>query len=291
MKDIIQRAETKIKEIIKLCEEIKDELNMQSIWDMNNEYQSKQWISTSELICRKLSSRCNEIFELLQSSNLANTIGGKTKKEKLFAKGSLSAQDIDDIILIFDEFSRGLDNLEFALNRSTASVEKIESQLCPKIFISHSSKDKKYVQALVVLLEQIGIKEDQLFCSSLAEYGIPLNNDIYEYLKAQFKEYALNVIFVLSDEYYRSPACLNEMGAAWILQSAYTTILLPNFDFKNIQGAINPNKVSIKLDNPDLSARLNELKDNIVKIFGLSSISQTKWERCKDMFISNIQKM
>lgn len=70
-----------------------------------------------------------------------------------------------------------------------------------KIFISHSCLDKYYVQALVELLEDIGVKENQLFCSSFAEYGIPLNKDIYEYLKTQFEEYTLHVIFILSKEY------------------------------------------------------------------------------------------
>lgn len=289
MTDTIKRAKTKIEEILNLCGDIKDELGMLSVLDMNNTYQTEQRLSTSELNCRKLSSRCDEIFELLQNSNLSDTSGAKAKKETLFAKGSLSSKEVDDIIYIFDEFLRGLDNLEFAAGSSISSVNKSEMELYPKIFISHSSNDKEYVQALVELLEDMGIKEDQLFCSSLAEYGIPLNKDIYEYLKTQFKKYSLQVIFVLSDEYYKSAACLNEMGAAWVLQSEYSTVLLPKFEFKNIRGAINPNRVSIKLDNPDMSARLNELKDNMIQIFNLPSISQTKWERHKNEFTSKIQ--
>ncbi len=289
MTSIIKRAEGKITEINKICEEIKQDLNILSVLDMNNEYQSEQKISTSELNCRKLSTRCNDVFKLLQTLNLEHMSDSKAKKEHIFAKGSLSTKDIDEIVCIFDEIFQELDNLEFEQSSSVESVQKADTQLPPKIFISHSSNDKKYVQAIVELFEDIGIKEDHLFCSSLAEYGIPLNSDIYDYLKAQFKEYSLNMIFVLSDEYYRSPACLNEMGAAWILQSTYTTMLLPNFEFKNIQGAINPSRISIKLDNQDVSARLNELKDNIVRNFGLPSISQTRWERHRDAFIAKIQ--
>ena len=36
----------------------------------------------------------------------------------------------------------------------------------PKIFISHATKDKDYVAALVNLLEDIGLRESQVFCSS-----------------------------------------------------------------------------------------------------------------------------
>ena len=57
---------------------------------------------------------------------------------------------------------------------------------------------------------------------------------------------------MLSDNYYKSPACLNEMGAAWVLKKEYRSILLPGFDYKEIEGAINPRKIGIKLDDDDL---------------------------------------
>ena len=109
----------------------------------------------------------------------------------------------------------------------------------PKIFISHATKDKDYVAALVNLLEDIGLRESQVFCSSASGYNIPLDEDIYDYLKEQFNEFDLHVILVLSDHYYESVASMNEMGAAWVLQKKYTTILLPGFEFKEIRGAIN----------------------------------------------------
>ena len=84
------------------------------------------------------------------------------------------------------------------------------SQKSPKIFISHSSLDKEYVTYLVDFLESIGLTQEQLFCSSVPGYGIPLDEDIYDYLKRQFKEHNLHVILVLSNNYYQSVACMNE---------------------------------------------------------------------------------
>ena len=118
-------------------------------------------------------------------------------------------------------------------------------QNSPKIFISHASKDKNYVFCIVKLLEFIGLRQEQLFCSSVPGYGIPLDEDIYDYLRQQFQEYNLHVILVLSDNYYQSVACMNEMGAAWVLRNDYTTILLPGFEFKKIEGAINPRKIAV----------------------------------------------
>ena len=48
------------------------------------------------------------------------------------------------------------------------------------VFISHSSKDKSFVEALVDLLEGLGLTKNNLFCSSVDGYGIPLGRDIFE---------------------------------------------------------------------------------------------------------------
>lgn len=160
----------------------------------------------------------------------------------------------------------------------------------PKIFISHSSNDRYYAKALVVLLEEIGVRKDFLFCSSVPGYGIPLDRDIYSFLKQQFDQYDLHVIFLLSSNYYNSAACLNEMGAAWMAQSKYTVILLPSFEFKQIEGAINPQKISIKLDgeSDELKQRIGELKDDIVTELELTCVDGVRWEEKRDNFIQTM---
>lgn len=170
---------------------------------------------------------------------------------------------------------------------------KLMPEKSPKIFISHCSKDKNYVSCIVDLLEDIGLSQEQLFCSSIAGYGIPLNEDIYNYLKKQFDEHNIHVFFILSDNYYQSVASLNEMGAAWILQTKYTTILLPDFEFKEIQGAINPRKIALKLDSDEIEVKekLGQLKDALVQEFHLSDLPSVRWECKRDAFISSIAKL
>lgn len=176
------------------------------------------------------------------------------------------------------------------------SVLLEESQMVvkkPKIFISHATKDKDYVSALVNLLEDIGLRESQIFCSSASGYGIPLDEDIYEYLKKQFDEFDLHIILVLSNHYYESVASMNEMGAAWVLQKKYTTILLPGFEFIEIKGAINPRKIGLKLDNDlnDVKEKLGQLKDMIIEEFGLEKIRDVRWEQKRDYFITGIMEI
>lgn len=161
---------------------------------------------------------------------------------------------------------------------------------CKKVFLSHATKDLTYVEPITELLEDIGLTEEQLVCSSIPGYGIPLGEDIYDWLSKQFQSCDLHVLFILSGNYYDSVACLNEMGATWVLKTRYDSILLPGFEFRDIKGAVNPNKISIKLDSDErvLKQHLNDLKDKLVLEFGLHMPSASKWERHRDAFIEKI---
>lgn len=164
--------------------------------------------------------------------------------------------------------------------------------LKPKIFISHASMDLKYIEPFVELLADIGLTNDNLFCSSVPDYAIPLNQDIYDYLSSLFRDYKLYVVFMLSNNYYESPVCLNEMGAAWVLKSEYTSILLPGFEYREIKGAVNPNRIGMKLDDEEelLKKRLGELKNLISKEFGIS-VPDMRWEKKRNDFIEVMKKI
>lgn len=82
-----------------------------------------------------------------------------------------------------------------------------------------------------------------------------------------------------------SAPCLNEMGAAWITSKEYTTILTPNFDFKNISGAIDPTKISFKMND---SIGLNNFRDKINNVFELEEVNYQIWEKDRIKFLNNI---
>ena len=162
-----------------------------------------------------------------------------------------------------------------------------------KLFISHSSADKEYMTALVDLLEGIGISSDSLVCSSVPGYGIPLGNDIYDWLRDRFVKDDLRVLFALSQNYYGSPACLNEMGAAWITKPQVTLLLLPGFDFKDIKGCVNSREIGISMDSSDdeLKNQLNVFKEILVEEHNLQTKPQIRWETHRDKFINTVREI
>lgn len=122
-----------------------------------------------------------------------------------------------------------------------------------KIFISHSSQNKSYGQALVNLMISLGINSDKIIFTSNDAHGIPIGNNIFNWLKSQISDKPY-VIYLLSPEYYQSIACLNEMGAAWVIENEHSMIFTPNFDlnsdnFKN--GAIDPREIGFFINNKE----------------------------------------
>ncbi|GAL61575.1 toll/interleukin-1 receptor domain-containing protein [Algibacter lectus] len=122
-----------------------------------------------------------------------------------------------------------------------------------KIFISHSSKNKNYGNHLVELLRSLGVKENEIIFTSNVAYGIPVAKNIFNWLKSQIEEKPF-VIYLLSKEYYESVACLNEMGAAWIVENEHAAIFTPNFNLSSKEfqnGALDPREIGFKINDED----------------------------------------
>lgn len=158
----------------------------------------------------------------------------------------------------------------------------------PRVFISHSSQDKDFVEELVSLLESIGFNNSNLFCSSIADYWIGLSQNILEELRAMFEKYDLFVIFVQSPRYYMSPVSLNEMGAAWVLRSSYCSLLTKDMKNDMMRGVVNSQTIYLKVDSPDAGPRLNELKDLLTETFGFSPMRESTWERKRNSFLKAV---
>lgn len=163
----------------------------------------------------------------------------------------------------------------------------------PLLFISHSSDDKPFVEELVELFEAIGFNNKNMFCSSVPGYGIKVNDDIFETLWSLFNNYDIYVVFVLSHNFYRSPVCLNEMGAAWVLKNDYTCILTCDMEYSNIKGVVSNRKVCIKgAFDDDNKGKLNELKDELADCFNLeNAVKGINWEKKRDAFLRKVSAL
>ena len=130
--------------------------------------------------------------------------------------------------------------------------------------------------------------QEYLFLDCKQHQGRVLKEDIYDFLQAKLLGNKLFVIFVLSDSYYNSAACLNEMGAAWVLKANYSTLILPGFQIPDIKGAVNPRKMAVVLDDKKrVNGKLTQLKDRLIDFFDLPETEDdTIWENDRNKFIN-----
>jgi hypothetical protein len=161
------------------------------------------------------------------------------------------------------------------------------------IFLSHCSNDKKYGDSLRNLIIGLGLKNDQLIYTSHPLHKIPLDQNIYEYLRKNLEQ-TVFMIFLWSNDYLDSPACLNEMGAAWLAQKEYTHLFVPNFDFsspKFKKCAVDTDRIGAVL-NGDSTCKSNmiEFKDKILRMFNLSTDEQS-WTVLLDNFITELKNI
>lgn len=191
-------------------------------------------------------------------------------------------------------------NYTVNLNEATSILELIvylKSLLYPnlyeKIFISHREKDKEQVDAFIALLYAIGIprplenRDSMIFCSSHPAAYIDNGQMIDDTIMEQF-HCSQNVFFILwyTDNYFESQACLNEMGAIWVMNKKYQEILMPGFDRSKIGGLLPKEKVSFTAND---KYRLNSFKEQIEKMFSLQPIASNAWEVARDNFINTIE--
>ncbi len=184
------------------------------------------------------------------------------------------------------------------LRKQGAAEEEKEPQQqkikAPKVFISHKKEDKAYADALVNMIERIvGSDGDKIFCSSVQGYGIRQSRDIMDKLKAQFDEYEIFMIIIHSPRYYQSAVCLNEMGAAWVMGSQFSSFLTTDCRAEHLRGVINNEKIFIDPnDDPDmLEAHLNDFKNDLLAFFGKDPIDENKWANARKRFVNEVSAL
>ena len=182
----------------------------------------------------------------------------------------------------------------FFLGDTRTSLKILNEIYCrpPKIFISHKSEDKPFVNALVKLLRlYIGSEADKIFCSSVPNYKIGLSQDIYNTIKSQFETFDIFTIVVHSPRYYQSSVCLNEMGASWIMGTECCSFLTKDCEYDEMDGVVDKKYISIKVNDTEAKDRMNEFLAKILDFFNLpkpdiSIFSQ--WEADRDDFLNTV---
>lgn len=204
----------------------------------------------------------------------------QTEIKKLLATASDKV-----LLLIADDLKIDTSNYVIKEKVKGKTTTRDTEKFLEKVFISHSSKDKEVVTSFVQVLEVIGIKPENIFCTSLEGYGTGLGNNFIEEIETRLDENVL-VFFMLSDNFYKSPMCLIEMGAAWAKTKSQISVAISPFELGKIEGVFKHFQ-GIKIDD---ELHYDMLKETLEAKFGLDPIRPLVWGPKRNIFLNMIKQ-
>lgn len=160
-----------------------------------------------------------------------------------------------------------------------------------KIFISHSSMDAEFAEALVNMLHAIGVQYNEIFCSSVPGCWVEEGQDFIQTIKKHFQDYELYMLYIHSPRFYNSHVCLNEMGAAWIAQSDYSSFLTSDMSYEQMDAVVRNTEIAIKVDTNDANFRLNDWQNRLLRWLNKPAVETNVWEYHRGIFLNTVKNI
>jgi TIR domain len=152
-----------------------------------------------------------------------------------------------------------------------------------KLFLSHAVLDKSLTDAFLELLEMgIGFQSDEIFCSSSENQGIPFGEDFAPHMRGRLQA-ATVVVALVTPNYYASPFCLCESGAAWYSEKPFLPILTPPVGYSDLRGALYGKQTALLDVARDLDRAFDQLRPHVAKPHDVS-----RWNVRRDKFLSSL---
>lgn len=195
--------------------------------------------------------------------------------------------EIDAEIGVLESIIERLDLIPCATTKENKTVVKTK-----KVFISHSHDDGEFAIALVDLLHDIGFGYEEIFCSSVPACAIPEGKTIFDEIRAQFEKHDLFVIFIHSPRFYASHISMNEMGAAWVLRTDYSSFLTKDMTTDLMKEAVvRDDRIYIQIGDKQAQYRLNEWHERILKFFDKPTVKLNAWMQDSAKFLEKVENL
>lgn len=150
------------------------------------------------------------------------------------------------------------------------------------LFISHSSRDSQLIDKLVDLLEiGVGVHgKDAIFASSVAGKDIPFG-EVNDYVRGKLRNASL-AIFILSPDFFQSPYCMAEMGAAWATDRPTFVLTAPPLDRGDVTAVFSGLQSERLADEQSLDKLAEAIEESDVPT---TPPRKARWTKKRDDFI------
>jgi hypothetical protein len=171
-------------------------------------------------------------------------------------------------------------------NKQAVSAEIIEGK---SIFISHASKDKEIIDALVdiILHGALSVSIDKIFCISTDGTKIISGADWRDSINDSLLSAKINFL-IITPNYKESEICLNEMGAAWVTSATVLPMIVEPINYKTVGIIQEPNQIEKLLDEKSLD-RIRDIVQEKLEIPS-ALIKSDRWTVKKKEFLIRLKK-
>lgn len=212
----------------------------------------------------------------------------------------ITMQKLQELGYINNLKGYGIDNLSYTLtydglhyfeNRNSLTTQQSIEQK-KRVFISHSSKDETFVVKFVQLIQLLGVERGNIFCSSIEGQGVNHGMKIEEAVRNELIEDKV-IIYILSNNFFNSTYCINELGAGWILSDKRIQdknlflIKLPDVSFDDIKGFIGGSDKYTECTDISITAFIEEFEN----VLELNHKQPTEYLGLVKNFIKDIEKI
>ena len=157
------------------------------------------------------------------------------------------------------------------------------------IFISHATKDKEIVDALVdiILHGALSVSIDKIFCVSTDGTKIKSGADWRDSINDSLLSAKINFL-IITPNYKESEVCLNEMGAAWVTSATVLPMIVEPINYNTVGIIQEPNQIERLLDEKSL----DRIKDIVQEKLEIPSalIKSDRWTVKKKEFLIRVKK-
>ena len=155
-----------------------------------------------------------------------------------------------------------------------------------KIFVSHSSEDRKLVKAFVKMLQLgVGISFGDITCTSITG-TIPPGQNMHDKIRESLL--ASDVFIpVISLPFINSRYCMFELGASWALSKNIIPVIVPPLSFQHMESIISQTE-AVRVDYPH---HLSNLRDTLHTTLQLSPVPTAIWEQVRMEFLQCVTEV
>jgi len=133
-----------------------------------------------------------------------------------------------------------------------------------KVFISHSSVDDKLINIFIEFLNNVGISNDDIFCTSISG-SLEGGKNFVKQIKDNVKGSKM-VVFLMSERFFLSYFCLAELGAAWALNQNILPVIVPPISIAEYNNTPLIGIQALSLSNVNFASEFygNLVKKNVI---------------------------